>query len=88
MSRSIASPSLPFTTRLAPRLGIISPLREQVLLVYASFTTNTALPYCHAFHPAAVLIGHPLNEFKAEPGEAISVGNHNLELIAAMESFQ
>ena len=37
---------------------------------------------------AAVLLGHPLDEFKAEPGEAVSVGNHNLELIAAMESFQ
>ena len=27
---------------------------------------------------AAVLLGHPLDEFKAEPGEAVSVGNHNL----------
>ena len=30
---------------------------------------------------AAVLLGHPLDEFKAEPSEAVSVGNHNLELI-------
>jgi hypothetical protein len=37
---------------------------------------------------APVLLGHPLDEFKAEPGESVSVGNHNLELIAAVESFQ
>ena len=37
---------------------------------------------------AAVLLGHPLDEFKAEPGDAVSVGNHNCELISAMESVQ
>ena len=37
---------------------------------------------------AAVLLGHPLDEFKAEPGEAVLVGNHNAELIAAMELLQ
>ena len=37
---------------------------------------------------APVLLGHLLDDFKAEPVESVSVGNHNLELIAAVESFQ
>ena len=37
---------------------------------------------------AAVLLRHPPDEFEPEPGEPVSVGNHNAELIAAMESLQ
>ena len=35
-SRSIFKPSLPLITFRPPRLGIISPVHETVLLVYAS----------------------------------------------------
>ena len=38
--------------------------------------------------PAAVLFGKPLNELEPEPGESVSVGNHNSELIAAVKSLQ
>ena len=37
---------------------------------------------------AAVLLGHPPDEVEPEPGEPVPVGNHNTELIAAMESLQ
>ena len=36
----------------------------------------------------AVLYDQPLDEFKAEPGQSVPMGNHNIELIAAMQSFQ
>ena len=35
---------------------------------------------------AAVLLGHPPDEVEPGPGEPVPVGNHNTELIAAMES--
>ena len=38
--------------------------------------------------PAAFLLDQPLDEFKAEPGQSVPVGNHNIEFIAAMQSFQ
>ena len=31
---------------------------------------------------ASVALHEPLDEFEAEPGEAVSMGNHNLELIS------
>ena len=37
---------------------------------------------------APVLLGQPLDEVKPEPRQAVPVGNHNAELIAAMESLQ
>ena len=37
---------------------------------------------------AAVLLGHPPDEVEPGPGEPVPVGNHNTELIAAMESLQ
>ena len=37
---------------------------------------------------AAVLLDQPLDEFKAESGQPVPMGNHNIEFIAAMQSFQ
>ena len=37
---------------------------------------------------AAVLLDQPLDEFKAESGEAVPVGNHKRELISPMKSLQ
>ena len=34
------------------------------------------------------LLDQPLDEFKAEPGQSVPVGNHNLELISPMQSLQ
>ena len=34
------------------------------------------------------MLDQPLDEFKAEPGQSVPVGNHKLELIAPMESLQ
>ena len=34
------------------------------------------------------MLEHPLDEFGAEPGEPVSVGNHKRELIALVNSFQ
>ena len=41
--------------------------------------TRTAPPFCY---------GQPLDEFKAEPGQSVPMGNHNIELIPALQSFQ
>ncbi len=38
--------------------------------------------------PAAVLLGKPLDELESEPGEPVSMGNHNAELIAAVKPLQ
>ena len=37
---------------------------------------------------AAVLFGNPLDELESEPGQPVSVGNHNCELIAPVWAFQ
>ena len=34
------------------------------------------------------MLDQPLDEFKAEAGESVPVGNHKFELIAAMKSLQ
>ena len=34
------------------------------------------------------MLDQPLDEFKAEAGESVPVGNHKFELIAAMQSLQ
>ena len=38
--------------------------------------------------PTAVLFGKPLDELESEPGQPVSVGNHNPELIASVKSLQ
>ena len=37
---------------------------------------------------AAVLLDQPLDEFKPEAGESVPVGNHKMEFIPSMKSFQ
>jgi hypothetical protein len=37
---------------------------------------------------STVLLDQELNDFSAEPGEAVPMGNNNAELIASQDAFQ
>ena len=56
--------------------------------ILSEFLFGAVIRVVENHDPAAVLFGKPLDELESEPGKPVSMGNHNLELIASVKSLQ